>query len=148
MDKSTFSCIKCNPAGWEFEKLGGQCLKCGLHIEKNKDTNERIWVVIYGNLDLSWNMKKIRLPENLEVHGDLNLTGCKNINLDDRSSLKVHGNMFIYDEDIFTRLLKKDFSIEGNTIYENITLTRAEIKNKKFIQEMEGKLPEIKGLFE
>jgi hypothetical protein len=150
------TCIKCNPADWQIENLAGACPKCGLRMIKSSRKNVE-WVVVRGNLDLAWFTEEIILPEKLEVHGDLNLTGCTKIQKNILKSLVVNGNIFICNVSQFAEMPTDEFQIGGrlfcnNTefsrnLYKKEILEKKEAEEKWKFQKLRQKLPELEGVF-
>jgi hypothetical protein len=93
------------------------------------DREDGQWVVVRGNLDLAWFTQEIILPEKLEVHGDLNLTGCTGIRKDCLKSLIIHGNMFICNVEKFEKLPEVECRIKGSLFASNTFFSE---QNKDF----------------
>jgi hypothetical protein len=154
------TCIKCIPADWQIGNLAGACPKCGLRmIKSSRKDGEKVgeWVEVRGNLDLAWYTGEIILPEKLEVHGDLNLTGCTKIRKDCLKSLIVHGNMFICNVREFVKLPEEKFQIGGRLFCKNTDfadcdkpvkeiLEKKEAEDEWKFQKLRQKLPELEGV--
>jgi hypothetical protein len=146
------TCIKCNPADWQIENLAGACPKCGLRMIKSSRKNVE-WVEVRGNLDLAWDTGQIKPPENLEIHGDLDYTGCINIQSGFLKSLVVHGNMFMCNVEKFEKLPANGFSVGGKffcrgTLYgkDGDEYESDALEERKKSDKLKKKLPEFEGI--
>lgn len=156
--KSNHNCIKCHPADWKLEGIIDKmkCPKCGLRIIKSGAEGKHL-IEVHGNLDLAWYTEKIILPENLEVHGDLNLTGCTKLRNDCLKSLIVNGNIFMCNVFEFVKLPINKFQIGGRLFCKNTAFAskhrqevweKNEIKQRFGFQELTGRIPELDGIFD